>query len=155
MYKNILKLAALIVFSVIFYSCSDTTVQAPIEQAQELLRVNGTVETASVNGCYSQTVRYITNEINLNDYKKLVVKFKGETNSAGSLIEVYSESGDQPSMLVANFAGGEIWGDHAIVVDNPAEKIWLSMRININPPVKEVCGHKYASVKDLIVYGVR
>ncbi len=155
MYKHTLKLAALIVFSVIFYSCSDTLVQSPIEQTDELIRVNGTVEAASVNGCYSQTVRYITEEINLKDYKKLEVRFKGETNSSGSEIQVLLNSINQSNMLLSQYVNGEVGGDHAIIVDNPSEKIWLELRIKINPPV---CGdneHKYTKANDLIIYGVR
>jgi hypothetical protein len=154
MYKLILKFA-LIVLSVFFYSCSDTLVQSPVEQTDELLRVNGTVETASVNGCYSQTIRYITDELNLKDYKKLKVQFKGETNSSGSMIQVLFNSVNQPNMMLSQFVNGEVGGDHAIIVDRPSEKIWLEFRIIINPPDCSDYEHKYTKAEDLIIYGVR
>jgi hypothetical protein len=116
----------------------------------------GLVDSAVVNGCYPNTRRFFVDTLDLSGYTKIKVDFDGYANSNGSYIKVYYNS--QDSANVEEYSAEDeinINNHHEFEFNKPAERIWMEMRIYINPPV---CGQgefKFTSARDLKIYGIK
>ncbi len=62
----------------------------------------GLVDSAVVNGCYSDTRRFFVDTLALAGYSKVKVEFDGLTNSDGSYIRVYYNTPDSSNIELYN-----------------------------------------------------
>lgn len=116
----------------------------------------GLVDSAVVNGCYPTTRRFFIDTLNLSEYSELKIEFDGAANSDGSYIKIYSNT--ESSTNMENYSVEDIINinaHHNFRFTKPADKVWMEVRIYINPPV---CGEgefKYTSARDLKIYGIK
>lgn len=137
-------------------SCGNSTV-APVEDTGTVIyNKPGLVDSAVVNGCYPNTRRFFVDTLDLSSYSTVKVEFDGHANSDGSYIKVYYNSMD--SSNVEKYSAEDemnINNHHEFEFSRPADRIWMEVRIYINPPV---CGEgefKYTSARDLRIYGIK
>jgi hypothetical protein len=136
-------------------SCSND-ITAPVGQNEVVYEKLGLVDSAVVNGCYPNTRRFFVDTLYLSGYSKLKIEFDGYANSDGSFIKVYSNT--ENSSNIENYSVEDavnINSHHNFEFSKPDNKVWMEVRIYINPPV---CGEgefKFTRVRDLKIYGIK
>jgi hypothetical protein len=155
LFRNILFLV-LASSALILVSCGNNSI-IPVEDTGTIIyEKTGLVDSAVVNGCYPNTRRFFVDTLDLSGYSKVKVEFDGHANSDGSYIKVYYNS--QDSSNVEKYSAEDevnINNHHEFEFQKPAERIWIEIRIYINPPV---CGQgefKFTSARDLRIYGIK
>jgi hypothetical protein len=153
--RNILYLIP-VFFILVLVSCGNNSV-VPIENTGTVIYDKvGLIDSAVVNGCYPNTRRFFSDTLDLSGYSKVKVEFDGHANSDGSYIKVFYNSYD--SSNVEKYSAEDkvnINNHHEFEFSKPADRIWMEMRIYINPPV---CGQgefKFTSARDLRIYGIK
>lgn len=137
-------------------SCSNNSVIPAENEGTVIYERIGLVDSAVVNGCYPNTRRFFVDTLDLSGYSKVKVEFDGHANSDGSYIKVYYNS--QDSSNVEKYSVEDelnINNHHEFKFSKPADRIWMEIRIYINPPV---CGQgefKFTSARDLRIYGIK
>jgi hypothetical protein len=150
----ILLFAGLTVF--VLSSCNNDVTAPTGQQDVIVYEKPGLVDSAVVNGCYPNTRRFFVDTLDLTEYSKLRVEFDGAANSDGSFIKVYSNT--ESSTNIENYSVEDavnINTHHDFMFNKPADKVWMEVRIYINPPV---CGEgefKFTSARDLKIYGIK
>jgi hypothetical protein len=152
--RNIFSVSILVI-AALFISCSDNTTAPVHDEGTVIYDRTGLVDSAVVNGCYPDLRRFFVDTLDLTGYSKLKVEFDGFTNSNGSYIKIFCNT--ESSLNVEKYTVEDalnINNHHMFEFVKPAEKIWMEVRIYINPPV---CGQgefKYTRARDLRIYGV-
>jgi hypothetical protein len=157
MFKKLLKsFSIVLIFAALFYSCGEQVFQPPVayHHSSVIYQKTGLVAYTSTQSTSQEIVNFNTGMINVNGYKHLRIVFKGLTNSDGSTISLYlnSDKGSQQIYTVSSINGINE-GDHAIEIEEPAEKIWLSMFINMHTAYIGDENIKFTQVSDFMIYG--
>jgi hypothetical protein len=153
--KNIFYVS-IVIITALLNSCSDNNV-APVKDAGTVIfSRTGLVDSAVVNGCYPDLRRFFVDTLDIKGYSNLRVEFDGFTNSDGSYIKIFCNT--ESSSNIEKYSVEDavnINNHHVFKFSKPAEKVWMEVRIYINPPV---CGQgefKYTRVRDLTIYAIR
>lgn len=158
MYKLIIKSFSLIfILSILFYSCSEEQlVQPRIIQNSILFQKTGQVAYASSENSSQSIVSFSTGQVDAAKYKRIKIVFKGFTNTDGSTISLFlkTEKGNTQEIYSASNIGGINQSDHAIEIEEPAEKIWLSIIINMGSTYGSDANIKYTEASDFVIYGI-
>jgi len=140
----------------ILVSCGNNSV-IPVEDTGTVIYDRtGLVDSAVVNGCYPNTRRFFVDTLDLSGYSAVKVEFDGFANSDGSYIKVFYNTSDSSNVERYSVEDAlNINNHHELEFTKPANRIWMEMRIYINPPV---CGEgefKFTSARDLRIYGIK
>jgi hypothetical protein len=83
------------------------------------------------------------------------VDFEGNTNSNGSFVKIFwNDETSTNNLLYSAVDLSGVPGHHMFSFPKPAGKIWLEVRIYINPPVCGTGEFKFTSVRDLKINAV-
>ena len=143
-------------FAFVLISCGNNSV-IPVKDTGTIIfdRI-GLVDSAVVNGCYPNTRRFFVDTLDLSGYSTVKVEFDGFANSDGSYIKVFYNTPDSSNVEKYSVEDAlNINNHHEFEFSRPAERIWMEVRIYINPPV---CGQgefKFTSARDLRIYGIK
>ena len=155
LYRNILFLI-LASSALILASCGNNSVIPVEDRGTVIYDRAGLVDSAVVNGCYPNTRRFFVDTLDLSGYSTVKVEFDGFANSDGSYIKVFYNTTDSSNVEKYSVEDAlNINNHHEFEFTKPADRIWMEMRIYINPPV---CGQgefKFTSARDLRIYGVK
>jgi hypothetical protein len=163
MLKTLIKsFSALILFASLFYSCGEQSVQPPYSKAAPgqvtIFEKLGLVQIVSSENIFLKTVDFNTGELNTAGFKKIRISFKSESNCFGSTVRLFLHSPGikNQGIFTINIQGENNQGtDHSIDIEDPAEKIWLSMNIKLETYNSGDENYIYTKVSDLVIYGIR
>ncbi|RPI15626.1 MAG: hypothetical protein EHM58_13645 [Ignavibacteriae bacterium] len=161
MFKKILKsFSALLILSTLFYSCGEQQItQPPIFKQQKAVIYEklGLVAMASTENLYQLAVDFSTGQVNVNDFKKIRIVFTCESNSIESTVRLFLSTDNITSREVYTVSGINDLNktDHAIDIEEPAEKIWLNMIVNVSGSNAGDASYLYTKVNDFVIYGIK
>ncbi len=145
--------AGLLAFAI--FACGNDVTAPTRQQGVIIYEKPGLVDSAVVNGCYPNTRRFFTDTLDLKEYSVVRVEFDGGANSDGSYIKVFSNTQSSSNTEIYSVEDAQnINAHHGFETPKQSDKVWLEIRIYINPPV---CGEgefKFTRARDLRIYGI-